>query len=305
MTTKQSATVQPRSHTPSPRREEAHAINARNVQFDWDGVPLQYVPGEPLVTQIWNFMHLVLPEGERAMAGALADALPYIEDERLREEAVGFIGQEAMHASSHEGVRRHLIEQGLDVDPMIDRINYLIDRILADHGLSGRAKKAWLKERLGLFAALEHYTAIIGQWLLDADALEDAGMHPMMMDLLRWHGAEEVEHRSVVYDVYQHVDGSYARRARTAILASGTLAALTAYSVGYMMKHDPSPKGKPWPVQFVSAAARGLIPTGLHFLTEIPVYLRPGFHPSSMGSLDQALRYLATSPAANADGYQE
>lgn len=284
-------------------REEAHAINARNVQFDWDGVPLQYVPGERLVTQVWNFMHLVLPEGERAMAGALADALPYIEDERLREEAVGFIGQEAMHASSHEGVRNHLSEQGLDVEPMIIRMNFLIDKILSDHGLSGRAKKAWLKERLGLFAALEHYTAIIGQWLLDADELEEAGMHPMMLDLLRWHGAEEVEHRSVVYDVYQHVDGSYARRARTAVLASGTLAILTAYSITYLMNHDPSPnKGRPWPVQFVSAAARGLIPSGLHFLTEIPVYLRPGFHPSSMGSLDQALRYLATSPAANADG---
>ncbi len=285
-------------------REEAHAINARNVQFDWVGVPLQYVPGERLVTQVWNFMHLVLPEGERAMAGALADALPYIEDERLREEAVGFIGQEAMHATSHEGVRKHLTEQGLDVEPMIVRMNFLIDKILADHGLTGCAKKAWLKERLGLFAALEHYTAIIGQWLLDADELEQAGIHPMMLDLLRWHGAEEVEHRSVVYDVYQHVDGSYARRARTAVLASGTLAILTAYSITYLMNHDPSPnKGKLWPLQFVSAAARGLIPSGLHFLTEIPVYLRPGFHPSSMGSLDQALRYLATSPAANADAH--
>src|SRR5882757_6425431 len=88
--------------------EQAHAIAARNVQFDWDGVPLHYLPGEPVATQMFNFMHLVLPEGERAMAATLAEALPFIDDERLHEEVTGFVGQESMHASSHEGVRTHL-----------------------------------------------------------------------------------------------------------------------------------------------------------------------------------------------------
>ncbi len=43
--------------------DEAHAIAARDVEFDWDGVPLHYVPNEPMVTHVINFMHLVLPEG--------------------------------------------------------------------------------------------------------------------------------------------------------------------------------------------------------------------------------------------------
>jgi predicted metal-dependent hydrolase len=38
----------------------------------------------------------------------------------------------------------------------------------------------------------------------------------------------------------------------------------------------------------------------VHFITEIPRYLRRNFHPSQMGSLDVALRYLAQSPAAQA-----
>ncbi|ONM46473.1 metal-dependent hydrolase [Nocardia donostiensis] len=282
-------------------REESHAINARDVHFDFSSVPMHYIPGEVLATHIINVMHLVLPEGERAMAQALGEALPYIDDERLREEVAGFVGQEAMHANSHEGARKHLQSIGLDVDSMVEKFSWLVDRVLGDHGLTGRAKEEWLKERLGLFAGMEHYTAVIGEWLLDNDRYEKLGMDPTMLDLIRWHGAEEVEHRSVVYDAYMHVDGGYLRKARTALVASTALLATFLLSSAYLYAKDPTPKkGPSWPWQFLSATARGVIPKFTIFATEIPRYLRPGFHPSQLGSMDKALRYLAHSPAARA-----
>jgi predicted metal-dependent hydrolase len=128
-------------------------------------------------------------------------------------------------------------------------------------------------------------------------------MHPTMLDLVRWHGAEEVEHRSVVYDAYMHVDGSYARKARTALLASATLLPLFIVSTAYMYRKDPErDKGQSWPLQFVNATVRGVIPKFTVFFTEMPRYLRPGFHPSQLGPMDAALRYLAKSPAARATG---
>lgn len=282
-------------------RDEAHAINARDVHFDFDSVPMHYIPGEVLATHIVNVMHLVLPEGERAMAEALSEALPQIEDERLREAVRGFVGQETMHAGSHEAARKHLQSIGLDVDSYIDKISWLVDRLLGGHGLTGRAEQEWLKERLGLFAGMEHYTAVLGEWLLNADILEAKGMHPAMLDLVRWHGAEEVEHRSVVYDAFMHLDGSYARRARTAVLAGVTLLPLFIVSAGYLYRKDPSAdKGRFWGLQFLNATRRGVIPSWTVFLTELPRYLRPGFHPSQLGSMDKALRYLAQSPAARA-----
>ncbi|WP_354700543.1 hypothetical protein DSM112329_00822 [Paraconexibacter sp. AEG42_29] len=288
------------SRVQEPYRDEAIAITPRDVQFDWDGVPLHYLPGEALVTHVFNAMHLTLPEGERAMAQGLSEALPLIADERLREEVIGFIGQESMHAGAHEGVHAHLEQLGLPVAPLVGRIEWLVDTFLSGHGLTGRARHAWLCERLGLYAAMEHYTAILGQWVLDADHLEELGMHPMMLDLIRWHGAEEVEHRNVAFDAYMYVDGSYARRARTALVGSAMLGILFVATTGYLYANDPSPdKGRWWPRQLGSAMARGVIPTGLHFLSEIPVYLKPSFHPSQMGPLDKALRYLAVSPAAN------
>lgn len=281
--------------------DQAHAINARDVSFDFDSVPMHYIPGEVMATHIINVMHLVLPEGERAMAQALAEALPLIDDERLREEVRGFIGQETMHAGSHEKARRQLERLGLEVGPMVDRVAWLIDRLLGDHGLSGRARHEWLCERLALFAGMEHYTAVIGEWLLTNDKLAAKGMHPAMLDLVRWHGAEEVEHRSVVYDAYMHLDGGYARKARQALIASSGLLALFVISSAYLFQRDPSPnKGRWWPLQMASASLRGVVPNFTTFLTEIPRYLRPGFHPSQLGPMDNALRYLAQSPAARA-----
>ncbi|MEV6428186.1 metal-dependent hydrolase [Nocardia sp. NPDC051463] len=283
--------------------DQAHAINARDVDFDFDTVPMHYIPGEVMATHIINVMHLVLPEGERAMAQALAEALPLIDDERLREEVRGFIGQETMHASSHEKARNQLERLGLDVAPMVERVGWLVDRVLGDHGLAGRAKREWLCERLALFAGMEHYTAVIGEWLLTNDKLEAKGMHPAMLDLIRWHGAEEVEHRSVVYDAYMYVDGGYARKARQAIIASTGLLALFVISSGYLFRRDPSRnKGRCWPLQLASASLRGVVPNFTTFFTEIPRYLGPGFHPSQLGPMDNALRYLAQSPAARAAG---
>lgn len=283
-------------------RDEAHAINPRDVHFDFETVPLHYIPGEVLATHIVNVMHLVLPEGERAMAHCLAEALPHIDDERLREEVQGFIGQEAMHADSHEAARKRLQALGLDVDSYVSKVAWLVDRILGDHGLTGRAEQEWLKERLGLFAGMEHFTAVLGEWLLNADILEEKGMHPAMLDLVRWHGAEEVEHRSVVYDAYMYVDGGYARRARTALLASATLLPLFILSTAYLYRKDPTPdKGRFWGLQFLNATARGVIPSWTVFFTEMPRYLRRNFHPSQLGPMDKALRYLAHSPAARGD----
>ncbi|MEU1206665.1 metal-dependent hydrolase [Nocardia sp. NPDC005825] len=282
-------------------QDEAHAIQARDVHFDFSSVPMHYIPGEVLATHVVNVMHLVLPEGERAMAACLAEALPLIDDERLREEVAGFVGQESMHASSHEGARKHLQEIGLDVESYVSKIAWLTDRVLGDHGLTGRAKQEWLKERLGLFAGMEHFTAVIGEWLLETDAMQRAGMDPTMLDLVRWHGAEEVEHRSVVFDAYMHVDGGYGRRARTGLLASGLLLPLFVMSTAYLYRRDPSPdKGRFWLKQFVSATRRQVIPNFTTFVTEMPRYLDRRFHPSQLGSMDNALRYLAHSPAARA-----
>ncbi len=279
---------------------ERVALHAREVKFDWTGLPLRWIPGEDFASHMLNVLHILLPEGERWFVKVFADALPLIQDEQLREDVLGFIGQEGMHAGAHQGVQDYFIEQGLDTSEYVADLEHLFRRLLGSRRLTGKKREEWLIERLALVAAIEHITAFLGHWILNSPGLDVAGADERMLDLLRWHGAEEVEHRSVAYDVYMHVDGRYLRRARTYVVGATALGYLWVRGVQFLMANDPTldqPR-KPRFRDLVRTAAKGLTPSYLNVAGCAWRYLQPGYHPTQEGSTSQAVAYLAQSPAA-------
>lgn len=155
-------------------------------------------------------------------------------------------------------------------------------------------------ERIAIIAAIEHYTAFLGNWVLNADELDRRGADPTMLDLLRWHGAEEVEHRSVAFDLFMHVDGGYRRRARTWATAFTALVFLWQRGARFFMENDPELTGAKASLgQFFRAGAQGTLPSTGAMLKSIPTYLSRTYHPSQEGSTAQAVAYLAASPGAN------
>ncbi|MCB5180893.1 metal-dependent hydrolase [Streptomyces antimicrobicus] len=286
---------------PAPVASEHTALQARNVSFGWEDTPLHWLPGDPFATHTINVLHLLLPAGERWFVHVYKQVLPYVRDERLREDVIGFIGQEAMHAAAHDEVLPHLKRLGLDPTPYTAQVDWLFEKLLGDRTLPpGRARVWWLKERVALIAAIEHYTAFLGDWVLNAEELDRRGADPMMLDLLRWHGAEEVEHRSVAFDLFQHVDGSYRRRVRTWATAFAALVFLWQRGARFFMENDPTlADGRASVGQFVRAGRQGVLPSTPAMLKSIPTYLSRRYHPSQEGSTEQAAAYLATSPGAN------
>jgi predicted metal-dependent hydrolase len=280
--------------------DEHIALHARNVAFDWTGLPLRWIPDEAFASHLLNVLHILLPEGERFFVKIFAEALPLIQDEQLREDVIGFIGQEGMHATAHQGVQDYFAEQGLDTSGYVHEIEYIFRGILGDRGLFGLRKEEWLVERLALVAAIEHITAFLGNWVLNSPGLDAAGGDPQMLDLLRWHGAEEVEHRAVAYDVYMHVDGRYGRRVRTYALAAGALIWLWGRGVVHLMAHDPTLTGRRRPrLRDLSIAARKGLAPGYRDIAMCGIrYFRRSYHPSQEGRTEQAVAYLAASPAA-------
>lgn len=84
-------------------------IHARNVNFDTSQSPLHWIPGHPVASHMVSLLNVVLPAAERWFVTTYNEALPLVKDERLAEDMRGFIGQEAVHADTHEQVLHQLM----------------------------------------------------------------------------------------------------------------------------------------------------------------------------------------------------
>jgi uncharacterized protein len=287
----------------TPAEPDRLVLQPRDVAFDWTGLPLRWIPGEPVAGHVINVLHLLLPEGERWFVETLKQVLPMIRDEALREDVLGFIGQEAIHAEAHQGVLDHFAGQGLDPGPYVRQMEWLFGRVLGERaGLTPVRRRQHLIERVAFIAAVEHFTAFLGDWILNADGLDRARVHPGMLDLLRWHGAEEVEHRSVAFDLLRHLDPGYIRRIRAMMVAAPMLVWLWARGARYLVQADPGlgPETRATWRAAGKAARRGLLPGPGKAARSGLRYLRRGYHPTQEGSTRQAVAYLSTSPAARA-----
>jgi uncharacterized protein len=277
-------------------------LQPRDVRFDWTGLPLRWVPGEPQASHVLSTLHLLLPEGERWFVATFKRALPLIRDEELREDVIGFIGQEAIHAEAHQGVLDYYAARGVHTTRYIRHMEWLFRRILGSRpGLTPAGEREVLIEHVAIVAAVEHFTAMAGDWVLYADALDRAGAHPEMLDLLRWHGAEEVQHRHVAFDLLTHLDRGYLRRVRAMALALPLLIWLWARGARFLAAADTDdPAFRMNWRGYLAASRRGLLP-GPGALARCAVrYLRPSYHPSQDYSTRQAVAYLGASPAARA-----
>jgi hypothetical protein len=282
---------------------DAVGIRPRQVRFDWSSTPAHWVPGDPTTTHIVNVLHLLLPAGERWFVDVYKDALPLIADDpALREQVRGFMGQEAVHSRAHAAVLDHLRERGIDSSAYTRWVDMLFERVLGDRPrLPKRLQRRWLVDRLSIIAAIEQMTAVLGAWIIDcSSALDQAGSDPVMLDLLRWHGAEEIEHRNVAFDVFQRAHGGYLRRAMGMLLVGPTMAVLWYRGARFLWRRDPALAGsRPPRLRDYSRVARhGLVPAPAAVVRAMGRYFKPSHSPEHEGSLESARAYLAGSPGA-------
>jgi len=287
---------------------EHYAITPRRVSFDWESTPLHWIPDEPTATHVINVLHLLLPAGERWFVKVFKEGLPLVDDAELLGDVKGFMGQEATHSVQHAYVLDHMAAQRLDTGDFTKHVDFLFEKLLGERPPLGAPVSAqeWLRFRLSVVAAIEQFTAVLGNWVLHADGLDAAGADDVMLDLLRWHGAEEVEHRAVAFDMYQHCGGEglprYARRLAGMAVTAPVMLYLWAWGASYLIRHDPQLAGRLRYslAEHNRAVRKGLLPGWRELGAAIPRYLRRSYHPSQEGSLRKAVEYLARSPAARA-----
>lgn len=293
-----------------PQRYEAEVdpgpvqIQPRKVAFDFSVIPLHWIPGHPVASAMIGVLNVVLPAAERWFVATYNEALPLVEDPQLADDIRGFIGQESIHADVHEQALHEFMEtRGVDPQPMVDQVDYVFAHVLGPSTAANPERRhSQLCNRLWLIAALEHYTAVLGDFALNS-TWHEFGAHPTIVDVFRWHGAEEVEHRHVAHDVATYFNKSYFSRICAMLVAVTIIVLGFQRFLWYLIKNDPGVDFGWLTMQKrrFTDSRLGLLPkywklVGVHTLE----YFLPSFTPDRMGSTAQAVAYLASSPAARA-----
>ncbi|MCU4413307.1 metal-dependent hydrolase [Acinetobacter sp. WU_MDCI_Axc73] len=281
----------------------------RKVHFEWNNVPFAWIPSDRLASHAINHFSFSLVRGEYFFCRIFNKALPYIEDEKLKEDVKIFIRQEAIHAQAHkESIELYLKQYGVDIEANYDRAMQLFDRVLADDPvgikLPKSLKKQWLVFRVALVAAAEHFTCALGQFALTRAEWGKRGGDPMVTDLFTWHGAEEVEHRAVAYDLFQYLSGNYGVRAMSMLLTLPAFSTLMILGTVKLMEADHDmPKSKKslfslglWK-GWNKSARHNLVPTLGWFIKESISFFNPKYHPNFHGDTELAVAYMNQSPA--------
>jgi len=294
-----------------------HAIQPRAVRFNLDATPLHWIPGDAFSSHVINGIHLLLPAGEFWFCRVYNKALPLVADAQLRADVEGFIRQEAIHARVHQGGQAWLRQHGLQTGEFLARVDTLFGALLSDRPLGLRAlqqplwERQWLVLRVGIIAAIEHFTGMLGQWAMDNTSWDRAD--PVMADVFRWHLAEEVEHRCVAFDLYEHL---CATRGGFYVSRQALMAAVFPLFIDFVMQGFRTLAAQDSDARVRRLARRstlrlalelqrvgqrtGNVPTFAYLVNGTLRWLAPDFHPVREGNTQQALAYIARSPAAQA-----
>jgi hypothetical protein len=268
----------------------ARPIVPRRVCFAFEGVGRHWLAGRPGMTHQANALHVLFPPGEKWFVRIANKALPQLSDPTLAASTRGFLGQEALHARSHESFFGTLRAQGFPVEKM---------EAVLDREIARRERLLPYGMQLAVISGIEHYTAALGAWAFERGVFD--GAHPALADLFLWHASEEIEHKCVAFDLREALAPGYARR--TLGLVFATLGILVAWTIvgSVFVRTDPETTFRAALADQWRAFWEGKTPFGTMARAFVR-YLRPGFHPSQTDDLRLAEEYLARSPAVRALG---
>lgn len=238
------------------------------MDFSFDLDNLFWFRGNALLTCIANALSVEFPEGERSFIRSVRHYEQRLSDRQLREQVRAFIDQEAQHGKSHTQLNRQLLETSAGLRE-VQRIN--------DAGIKQADANQTPAQRLARTVALEHITAIMAAWLLNNPHKLD-GIPDGVRAIFLWHALEELEHKSVAFDVYQTAVGDDRLRRVTAALV---VAVFVARNAQYVVMQLRELRHRPTLRELAETAAFLFGRDGLVSSTARPFldFFRNGFHP--------------------------
>lgn len=206
-------------------------IEPRNRKFELQrALATDWFDNDPFLTAIFNAMSMSFPSGEKNFIDSIRHYEDQIKDPKLLNEIRGFYQQEGIHSREHRRYNKILCEQrGYDHDTMEGV--YLDTQAKAEEN-----PDVTPKVMLASTLALEHFTASMAEIMLSGSFMDN--VEPTIKELWLWHCVEELEHKSVAFDVFNQISGSNKMRTTMMKISIMMLLRNVTKIAMKMLRHD-------------------------------------------------------------------
>ena len=246
-------------------------IQPRNMNFELEkSLASDWADNDPFLTAVFNAMSMSFPSGERNFIDSVRHYQDRITDEKLLNDVKGFYKQEGIHSREHRKYNKILCEQrGYDYDDLESVFLRRIEMGNNDPRITPRVI-------LASTVSVEHFTASFGESLLEGRILKN--IDGPIGKLWQWHALEELEHKSVAFDVHEQIGGSHEMRTRVMRLAMVTLLIDTLRVTFKILRHDK----QMWTWSTLKGLSKFLFSKTGFIRAHVPAYkdfFRKDFHP--------------------------
>ena len=204
-------------------------ILVRKMAFDFpNDMPVVFIRDAPEDSFLNAALSLLLPYLEPYLIRTMKAARPHVSDERLAHDLDQFVGQEGQHYRQHMLFNQHFHRAGyeglkdLELEVEADYRGFSADRPLGFN-----------------LAYAEGFEALTSAMACAFTHQDTSAWHPSALDLFQWHLIEELEHRCVAFDVYEHVVGRYLYRLRVGFFAQRHLLRFMDRATKVMLRAHP------------------------------------------------------------------
>lgn len=258
-------------------------IIVRNIHFKTDAESSRRsLKVDPIGVAFYAALSSAFPYGEAFFVRSVAQFAKQVPPE-LRVEVEAFVRQEALHSREHVKFNDGIADAGMPIEALIKRSSKQLD--VAD--LRSPVN------RLATTVALEHFTATFAEKIL-ADPRHLAHFDGDDLALWQWHAIEEIEHKAVAFDVFNHMTKDWSPVRRYLCRTGATLDAMArlAYAVWFGsgdVLASQNLKTSGWRLRLVNFlfAKPGLLSA---MTPQLIAFFMPGFHPNQIDESDLLAR---------------
>jgi predicted metal-dependent hydrolase len=206
-------------------------IVVRQMDFDFPSdIDPVVIAGNPEQSFAMIGLSLLLPYLEPYLIRTMKEAKKQLSDPKLIDDLERFNKQEGQHYRQHMLLNDAIRLQGFD------ELEGLEAKLDADY--RGFSKTRSLRFNLAYAEGFEALTTASARFSFERGV--DPNTHPSVAALFQWHLVEELEHRTVAFDVYDNLYGDYLYRLVAGLYAQWHMASFIRRVAASMLAASPN-----------------------------------------------------------------